>query len=175
MRGLMKLGGALAVALSLAGCVTVSSYTMNTPYDAAAQAIVQNGNNAISGNALLRTVGGEVRSCAGIEMKLIKATAYASERMTAEFGGTESTFRAMGDNITSFRPENLDYESAALRATCDSQGNFEFNDLPDGTYYIRTYLSWRVPSQFGMVPTGGTLMARVSLSGGERERVVMAY
>jgi len=46
------------------------------------------GRNSVTGFAVLRTVGGDARTCAGLTTQLIPDSPYARERMIAIFGNT---------------------------------------------------------------------------------------
>jgi hypothetical protein len=141
-----------------------------TPYDPAAHEI-RPGANTIDGNAVLRTIGGEVRTCAGFPVKLMPDTPYVRERMAHVFGMSDHGFTK---SRSTFVPPSPHYESQAGRTeTCDSQGNFHFSGLADGTYYVVSRVTWGVPLQFYTAPQGGVLMMRVSVHGGETKRIIL--
>lgn len=163
----------LCGALSLAACATVAPVALTSPYDPAEQ-VVAAGPNTISGNAVLRTVGGEVRTCAGFPVKLVPVTAYGSERMQAIYGNLNQGYMPSYAGKT-FTPENPHWENEAGRTeTCDSQGNFSFTNIKDGAYYVVTAVMWGVPqSAYYTAQQGGALFQRVTVSGGETKRVVL--
>lgn len=170
-----KLNSALAVfaALSLTACATAAPpILLTSPYDAMAHN-VQPGGNTISGNAVLRTVGGDVKTCAGFPVKLVPATAYSSERMAAIYGGGDRGYMPLYAAKT-FSPPNPHYDAQAGRTeTCDSQGNFAFERISDGTYYLVSIVTWGVPQQYYTAQQGGALMMKVSVNGGETKRIVL--
>ena len=62
----------------------------------------------------------------------------------------------------------------------DSDGRFEFTDLPAGEYYLGSPIFWEIPHQntfnpadIYMVETGGIAYARVTVAPGERKKVVL--
>jgi hypothetical protein len=149
-------------------------------YDpAVAEWAEEEGENAIEGSALLRTRGGEVRTCAGGTVYLVAATVYAKERMMHLFGNVRRGFRSANDPIR-FVPETPAYHESARATTCDAQGEFSFEDLPDGDWFLTTTITWDVPQVLWsdsvvMTTTGGLLMKRVKVSDGDTEKVVLSY
>ncbi len=136
--------------------------------------MVRNGSNIIQGNALLRTVIGEVRTCAGYEARITTVTPYSTERVRIIYGTESQGYRdAYGANLE-FDPKNDHYDAVAgRRTTCDSAGNFEFRNVADGEYFIITQVIWQIPGQYVATTQGGVLMMKVSVSGGETKRVVL--
>ena len=69
---------------------------------------------------------------------------------------------------------------SARQTIADSDGRFEFTDLPAGEYYLASPIFWEVPHQntfnpadIYMVETGGIAFARATVAPGERKKVVM--
>lgn len=168
---------ALALAASLGACATAKPIALTTPYDRSDFAWAEaRGTNSIRGSAVLRTVGGEVRSCGGYEANLIPDTPYSRERMSHLYGSTERGFQQVPNILTpqiTFEQDPADYQSVGRTSACDAQGEFEFNDLPDGPYFVVVPIIWSVPTGYVTEMQGGRLMKRIELSGGERERVVL--
>lgn len=163
-------------AAAVASCATLPAsppIPLVSSYDPSEQ-VIRTGNNSISGNAVLRTVGGEVRTCAGYPVTLVPVTAYATERFTAIYGNAQSGYVPLSQGKT-FSPANPHYENEAGRTeTCDSQGNFAFSGIADGSYYIVTMVVWGVPqSAYYTEQQGGPLFQRVDVSGGETKRIVL--
>lgn len=166
-----------AVAATLAGCATAPPVVLGASYDAAdfewAEAP---GTNSIRGSAVLRTVGGEARSCAGNEATLMPDAPYSRARIEYLYGSSTQGFQPVPGLFTpvpEFAEDPVSYHMKAKSSACDAQGEFEFTGLPDGTYYVIVPIVWSVPTQYGTDPQGGRLMKRVELSGGETERVVL--
>lgn len=156
----------------LTACATVPSHTTTATFDPAEVAWAEaEGANTITGNAVLRTVSGEVRTCAGFDVSLVPVSRYAVERFTAIYGSPEGGYSNRAIEFTSTDPG---YMSARRTTTCDSQGNFRFERLPDGEYYVTTRVTWGIPMGYGMTSTqGGVLSQKLSLRGGETRQIVL--
>lgn len=61
----------------------------------------KDGANTVTGFAVLRTVGGEARTCAGLQVYLMPDSAYARERLFQLYGSTEKGSRAAEARATS--------------------------------------------------------------------------
>lgn len=168
----MKLAAALMSAL-LAGCIlppqVASTFEITAKFDAAAAAsLMAPGKNTIRGNAFLRQQGGGVVTCAGAEVSLIPATAYATERMAALYGplGNQSH---VSRRSTKFIPDLAIYHTTKRHTRCDAQGNFVFEDVADGSFYVVTGVWWQVAT-----PQGGNVMHPVTVQGGQAAALIMS-
>lgn len=94
----MRIVSGLAATALLTGCATVvaaprylrAPTAVFEPSDAMwSQAL---GKNTISGSAVMRTVGGEAKTCAGLPVELIPESPYARERVTIIFGNPETGY-----------------------------------------------------------------------------------
>lgn len=163
----------LSAAALLAGCVTpatVPSYDIQASFDAAAaKAQLAEGPNTIKGSALIRQQGGGVVTCAGQQVYLIPATAYATERIRALYGNTERGINAARRNYR-FNPDPPEYLSLVRTTRCDAQGSFTFERVADGPFYVSTQVSWTVANSL----QGGNLMHFVSVKGGQTGSVVLS-
>lgn len=161
----------IALSLLVAGCATTEPplVSLQSSWDSTKAAhISQSGLNGLKGNAFMRQQGGGVVTCAGSTVTLIPATPYAIERLGHLYGGGDTGF----NNIRSIRftPDPPEYQSMARRTTCDSQGNFQFERIPDGEYFVVLSVNWVV----GYLQQGGNLMQKVRLSNASQISVVMS-
>lgn len=131
------------------------------------------GNATIEGQAVLRTRGGEAKSCAGVKVYLIPYSLYGMQRLVNLYGNDEHGFitvgQAMKDRIR-FEPDVPAYKADARDQACDSQGNFRFDRLPAGKWWLQTHIVWQV----GALNQGGSLLQAVEVKEGEVKRVVLA-
>lgn len=127
------------------------------------------GGNVIKGAAFLRARNGQTRNCAGSPVRLFprgpSTVAFVRQAYGAETGGFARR--------TTWEPQPFD--PAVIVETCDSQGGFVFDRLPDGEYYVAAVVSIESPGDGGayMVQEGGTLVTLVSVSGGAIKPIIL--
>jgi len=87
----------------------------------------------LHGQAFLKTVGGDVKTCAGEPVILMPDNPYSEEMVSADAKG--------------FPDANVDprVTSYLRRTICDAHGNFAFFNLPVGGWYIDTKVTWEIP------------------------------
>lgn len=167
---------ATGILAAVAGCATAPQsqpHAMTTRFDPGEVAWFEGkGSNTLNGNAVLRTVGGDVRTCAGLKAMIFPVGRYAIERVTAIYGSPDGGY---GRVMPSFSETDPRYAATKRETVCDSQGNFRFTDLPDGDYYVQSIVTWGVPTgYYSLVSSqGGGIAERVSLRGGETKSVVL--
>lgn len=165
----------LVLLLSLAGCAVPSGlvqpiYNLRATFDATeATRLIGDGGNTIKGNAFMRQNGGGVVTCAGQTVSLIPATAYAKERIFALYDSLERGVNASRKNYK-FVPDSLEYASLVRSTKCDSQGNFLFERVADGEFYVQVLVYWKV----GYNMEGGNMMHRVSVRGAQSSSVILS-
>ena len=131
---------------------TKFDYEMHKPY-------MQKGNNTIKGQGFLRQQGGGVVTCAGSEVLLLPATPFFRESINILRTGKKPI------------SEKLDPASKTMikRSQGDAQGNFTFNEVPDGDWFVVTQVKWMV----GYRPQGGSLLKEISVAKGETKEVLL--
>lgn len=160
--------GRFAIALllgSLAGCVTMKkqlpTYEIDGQFETdLAKSLMTEGPNTIRGGAFMRQRGGGVVTCAGQYVRLIPSTEYARRRMAALYNSGDS-----GSNQGrefKFVPDWPDYYTYTKVVKCDAQGNFAFEKVADGAFFVVAQITWEV----GGNTQGGNLMQWVKVSGG---------
>ena len=127
--------------------------------------IHQPGPNTIRGQAFLRQRGGGVVTCAGQQVWLIPEGGYARERMMNIY----STANRVAQQIAIADLPNAEYLNYTRDTVCDAQGNFAFEGIANGRYFVVTAVLWEV----GGVQQGGNIMAPIAVSGGETEVLIM--
>ena len=158
----------LAAAALLGGCAGPKTVTVDVPFNAEqARAMIKPGRNMITGSGLIRLQRGGVFTCAGEEVDLIPATEYAKRRFAASFGTAGySPYRTR----VKFANTPSGYSEIRRTATCDAQGFFKFDKLADGDFFVTTQIVWSSNQTY----QGGSLMQRVTVSGGEQKDVVLS-
>lgn len=125
--------------LALVGCARpadapLPAYQVTTPFqEQDFQQWAGAGPSSLSGQAFLKTVGGDVKTCAGSKVLLLPDNGYVEEMMANESSG--STYANMDHRL-------LDYIRQSM---CDAQGNFAFSALPAGNWVVMTSVTWGAP------------------------------
>lgn len=163
----------LAMTAVLAGCATPAAPTKTiSSFNAEdAKRLLEKGNNTVRGSALARQQGGAVVTCAGGDVYLVPATAYATERVTALMGSPAGGYNPIfGGRKLVFENEPAEYRALLVKTVCDAQGFFRFTNVADGSFYVTTTVNWVVQS----IPQGGALTQRVAVAGGETKEIVLS-
>lgn len=166
-----------AVAVAITACAYAPGDRLPAPYLIAAdfdakqaQDMLRPGENSIRGSALIRQGGGGVVTCAGAKVSLIPATQYAIERTSGQFPAMYEERGFSRKIYLQFEPDVPAYAQMMRHTSCDAQGYFDFPNVADGTFYVRTAISWRVGGQ----EQGGLLVHRVTLKHNEKASIVLA-
>jgi len=159
--------------MALTGCTAtvpmIPTHTMTTSFDAeATRAQLLDGPNTIKGNSFMRQKGGGIVTCAGQSVYLVPATPYATERVRVLYGNIERGFNP--GRRQQFTPDPPEYRQLVKTARCDAQGNFTFERVADGDFYINTSVVWQV----AQTQQGGQLMQSVKVMGGQSISLVIA-
>lgn len=134
---------------------------------------IGDGTATLTGSAALLTKGGDVKTCATRVVTLTPFSTYSAERIARIYGNTWKGFSDRGDPTL---PERY-YEATRKdrTTTCDGQGNFIFENLPAGDYFVITGVSWQTPTSYGgLSMQGGVLMIQVKLETGKTKKVVLS-
>lgn len=130
------------------------------------------GRNSVRGTAVHKTLARSSRTCASLPVRLVPDSSYARLRFH-ELYGSEEAGESTGPNFNAYGPERSDprYLNVARVANCDSQGNFSFEGIPDGTWYVLSTDNSR--SQHGANPPGSALFKRIQLKDGQAADVTL--
>lgn len=157
----------LVMVASLAACAMAPTIPFS---DADFRSYVGDGSSNLQGSAVLTTVAGGVRTCAGFPVLLAPATAYDRE-VVKLFGFELNTAKRQAGPAAKYWRET----------NCDGAGNFVFNDVPSGTWIVITEASWTIqtatqlPGAYKVSDQkqGGTMIGEVTLYSGKSARFVM--
>lgn len=174
-----------AAAFGLIGCATapapkVSILSVFNPQDVVWAA--GEGTSGVKGSAVLMTNNGSPRTCAGKEVALIPVSAYSTERMYVLYGSVPSFRQIRGDNISgvynpiqTINDTPAQYVATARKTKCDAQGNFEFENIPSGDYFVLTQVVWMTPfGNYSQSYNGGTLVDRITLHPNKITKVILS-
>lgn len=131
------------------------------------------GTNTIKGTALLRTVGGDPKTCAALQVTLVPKSPYAVERMSYIYGLREPAFTAV-ENHPRLEDPPVGYMETVRQTRCDADGRFSFEEVPDGEYFLTAAITWGIPGRYSTQIEGGVLMQSVKVAGGQTKNIVLA-
>lgn len=120
------------------------------------------GTGKISGQAFLKTAGGDVKFGAGNKVELIPMTAYMRERV-------ERVMRR-GERLEERDWRVINYQRETV---ADGNGNFEFTEIPPGEYVVYCLIQWQVSSGIYTLPTGDYAYGVVKIAEGESKKVIV--
>lgn len=172
-----KVIAVLLMGIFVAACVPKQqTITLHNRFDADAVAFVKSkGSNTIKGSAFLKTRGGDVKTCAGNQVHLVPVTPYSTERVQAIYGTTYSGAKEIVEaSRIKFSSDAPGYMEHRLETMCNQHGDFVFNQVPDGEYFLTTGIHWEVAAQYGTGLQGGVLMQRVTAEGGETKEIILS-
>ncbi|HHL2824733.1 TPA: hypothetical protein ACQ431_002962 [Citrobacter murliniae] len=157
-----KIVATIASILVLSGCVTMPKPTPLPPFPQSEyDNLKTSGSEKLTGQAFLKTMGGDVKVAAGSQVVLMPKTSY-----------TDFQFRTCNSMTICEREDSraAKYEKVTI---ADAQGKFEFDKIAAGDYYIQTTVTWMRPSPYGLVQEGGVLMAPASVRPGDNNSVMV--
>lgn len=152
----------LGLLIGGAAMVAATAFAQTSDQWAAMDWSQAKGVNAIKGSAFLRTRGGEVRTCAGYPVHLIPSSPITDK-------WAEATFGTPTGGLAQVRWRTM-FGEYDRETTCDAQGNFQFDGLPDGRYHVVAKVEWEVARQV----QGGLIARRLSVSGGSVRSVTLS-
>jgi hypothetical protein len=157
--------------LAIGGCVTTEqNIVLSTTFDPKEAAFIhKTGTGRIDGQAFMRQVGGQVVTAAGESVVLLPSVSYTDEIVAAAKAAEARGPYAPKPKLEA-DPALKEY---AKVTQADATGNFSFDRLGPGEYYLYTTVKWGVPTRHGINNQGGELVERVSLGKGEQRRVIM--
>lgn len=181
----------ITLALTLSGCFNNPTYTppiytptvftpkpevYNNANDTEAVKVILNkvGRNNISGNAFMKQQGGGIVTCAGNQVALFPKTDYSTEYVQKKFVKNEYSdgYSTYGKGPQKANDLKNPYLNSSKVTTCDSQGNFEFQNIADGTYYVVTFVIWYVPNSYG-TNEGANLLQEVELKNNSTKKIIL--
>lgn len=153
------------VLLAVAGCSApkYAKYVIQTPFNESMMTWSQTrGDATIKGQGFLKTIGGDVKTCAGNDVLLMPSNAYTQEAVRIGLRNGDAA--------------NLDVRLAKyMKMTrCDAQGNFSFRSLASGDWFVITTATWGVPDRYTVTQEGGVVMQGVNLAPGELKEVILS-
>ncbi len=152
----------LAAAAALSACASKPPPAERPHFDALPhEAYLAQGNSTIRGQVLLRERGDTPVACTDAPMVATPATAYFRQVIRLAASGQQPL---IGDDI------DPDYRSIVHNARCNANGEFSFDALPAGDWYVVATVNWSVRN----APGGSSLLTyRLRLKRDETIQIVM--
>jgi hypothetical protein len=157
------------LALSLSACATEKiippTWDVRAPEKEAAEyaPFLKTGSGSISGQAFLTQRGGGVVVAAGCEVSVDPVTPTSIEWWKK--AGSKYVFRDL-------MPPSTNFQNARKTVLADASGKFTFTNLPPGKYFVRTTLTWDVPS-IGL--QGGLLAERIEVKESQNTNLILNH
>ncbi|WP_025742001.1 hypothetical protein [Aquimarina pacifica] len=123
-----------------------------------------NGNGSIKGIAKFKSKSGDIRFGDEFRIELLPNCGYTQERLNHIYQSKSSGYVHVEDGIPKFTPDPEEFHDT-MKTMCNKNGEFEFNNLPAGSYYVIAFMLWD--------QTGGGIMQQVTLSEGESKEIKM--
>lgn len=147
--------------VALVGCVRPAPpFVIGVQYNDADFAPFKGpGPATLHGQAFMKTVGGDVKTCAGNAVYLMPVNWYNNE--------------ILNSGAQSFANRDDRADAYTLHTVCDSQGNFTFEHIAAKSWWVLTDVTWGVPNNYGGIdPQGGMMKQVVILHDGDNSTVL---
>lgn len=167
----------IVVTVLLASCQTPKKHQLVNTFNENefAKLLEPTGKNTIKGSAFMRKANGEVVTCAGTKIVLFPNVPYSAERVQAIYGSTEQGFYPIGGRPIEFIPDNPSYSTKGRESICNAQGQFLFENVKDGDYFIHAQIGW-MSGYVSYTPqySGGSVFQKVRASKGATLDLVLS-
>jgi hypothetical protein len=153
----------LTAALALSACSTTGPIAPPLPPPATSAGLIE-------GMAAYVADTGRHMSCSGLSVALMADTAQTQGRMLALYGSASHAIQPV--EVVKARSAGLEPGAAPLNsAGCNALGEFVFNDVQPGLYYLIAHVRREPPSAVG---DDFVILQRVAVQAGEARRVHLA-
>jgi hypothetical protein len=145
---------------------------LDSPFDIEAVRFVkQTGNATVRGQAFLKLADGTSRSCAGFAIELLPVAAYSDERIFKTYGNNRQGQILLEQNPPKFTPDVKEYHEMLLKGACDASGEFQFEKVAAGDYYVMAFIIWEATPGDAASKTGGGVMKWIRVEPGSNNVV----
>ena len=128
------------------------------------------GANVVEGRVFVRLWTGEEVPCRDKTVLLVPRTAFSEERIEYLYGGTrEPGLRRHLKGSRKLEAPDPEYREYMRKAPCNQAGEFRFEGLADGAYFVVGGVSWR--ETVGWVSI--SMMQPVQVENGQRLHVIL--
>lgn len=162
----------------LSGCaIAPTQLNIKSAYnEQSAKKLLEDGSNTIKGSAFLRQNGGNVVTCAASIVVLIPHTPYTEERLNQVYKQKIQEGVTANGNLygkVEDKNEPSGYINNVKQVQCDQLGNFEFDNVADGKFYVQTRVNWGTGPY--NIQTGANLIQAVTVQDGEIKKLILTH
>ena len=125
--------------------------------------VLEKGDSSVQGTAALRLKNGTIKNCSGSSVELLPVANYSNERIFKTYGNNDSGQVLLEDNPPKFTPDAKEYHDLVLKSSCNEKGEFTFNDVHSGDYYVIAFIIWDTNKNGATSKTGGAVMKRIKV------------
>ncbi len=127
----------------------------------------QHGDCTVTGQAFMKTRGGDVKVAAGSKVMLSPVTSYSTQFIDIIVRRT--------NGYSVLEPETADSRVFNYLKTQigDAEGRFKFTNVAEGEYYLYTTVLWEVPSSTGLKRQGGWLWQKITVKNGAENNFIL--
>lgn len=151
-------------AVALVGCVSAPTLMPRPAFpEAEYAALPKVGTGKVTGQAFLRTRGGDVKYGAGSEVFLNPVTSYSNFWYEQQM--------QLGQPLSAPDPRLNEY---VRTQQADGMGNFSFENVPPGDYYVSTKVTWEVPAgYYSSSIQGGWIAEKIKVTNDQATKVML--
>jgi hypothetical protein len=145
----------LAFILSACASYAPPQPVMRMPFPQAEyEALPKTGTAVVTGQAFLKTRGGDVKTAAGNAVVLNPVTSYSTEWFEKNYLGHQS-----------LTAEDIRLDRYLIKTVADASGRFTFKKVAPGDYYLTTTVTWETATgyQGELEVQGGFLSRRITV------------
>lgn len=155
---------AVAMTVALFGCATLPPMVQRPEFQESEYLeLAKEGTGTVRGQVFLRTRGGDVKYGAGSEVTLNPVTSY-------------SRFWYSEGHVKNQRlsPPDSRQDKYIISTQADGNGNFEFNNVPPGKYFLVSNVTWEIPiTAYTSSTQGGYIAQEIEVENGKDVRVML--
>ena len=147
----MKTGMIFWIALCLLGCAPIQTRVKRIPFPQDEyEQLAKDGTGIVTGQAFLKTVGGDVKYAAGNQVFLIPVTSYSRQ-----------WYNVLCTQRQLIEGSDWRHDQYIKKQIADAEGRFTFVDIPAGSYYVSSLVLWAAPTPpYGYLGSQGGVVVR---------------
>jgi hypothetical protein len=162
-----RLPAALLLAVLSLAAIAAEPVQLDSRFDLDEVKFVREAGTAtVHGTAALKLKDGSAKGCAGFPVELLPVAKYSNERILRTYRSNEHGQVLLEDHPPKFTPDTKEYHEYLLKAVCDERGEFRFEKVPAGDYYVMVFIIWDVTQDGATRKQGGAVMHRIQVKAG---------